>query len=111
MLFRSVSQSRYGAQVRYESIAWNQSVRGGMEKIIFAHIAIGLGKRGSGMKSPDNCVVTKKAHKDGIGGCRWWRHPREGFFCEGYQKSKIDDEPCEECKECHWCMFGEKKED
>ena len=30
--------------------------------------------------------------------------------CEGYQKSRIDDEPCEICKECKLNMMYEDEE-
>lgn len=31
--------------------------------------------------------------------------------CEGYQKSREDDEPCEICKRCKLCIYSEEGEE
>ena len=59
------------------------------------------------MKSPDNCPVFRNALKNGVGGCQWWWHIEGGFTCQGYQVSKIDDEPCDKCKRCKHCILNE----
>ncbi len=30
-------------------------------------------------------------------------------LCEGFQKSEMDDEPCETCKKCPLCMYGDER--
>lgn len=49
----------------------------------------------------ENCSLIKQCVSEGIG------YPARFFdtnLCEGYQKSDIDDEPCEVCKGCEHCI-------
>lgn len=52
----------------------------------------------------DHCgLITKMGDKDSP--------PKQiNGKCEGYQKSRIDDEPCEICKECKLNMMYEDEE-
>ena len=52
----------------------------------------------------DHCgLITKMGDKDSP--------PKQiNGKCEGYQKSCINDEPCEICKRCKLCIYNEEGE-
>jgi hypothetical protein len=52
-------------------------------------------------RTPDNCKLVKKYGKPDMTDER----------CDGFQKSEIDDEPCNTCMECKWNTFYEGEED
>ena len=51
----------------------------------------------------DNCTLIKKCVKAGIGEPQQWYNINK---CEGYQRGENDDEPCEQCKKCRYCIGG-----
>ena len=52
----------------------------------------------------DNCTLIKRCVKAGIGEPQQWYNIQK---CEGYQRSEDDDEPCEQCKKCRFCISKE----
>ena len=56
----------------------------------------------------ENCRVIKLAKQDGEGK-PLTETLNNKVFCQGYQKSECDDEPCEECKNCRLNIFYENQ--
>ena len=52
----------------------------------------------------ENCTLIKKGIKQGIGEPTRFYNVNK---CEGYAKSEVDDEPCEQCKKCKFCIYKE----
>ena len=57
-------------------------------------------------KTIGNCTVIKKALQFGEGKPLTERLNNK-VYCQGYQKSEYDDEPCEICKGCKLNVYYE----
>lgn len=60
-----------------------------------------------GRRTLEHCGLITKCKKAGIGRPEQYSTGK----CEGYQKSDIDDEPCELCKECRLQVDYEETHD
>ena len=53
-------------------------------------------------KTIENCSLVREKTKQGIGEPqRWWNIDK----CAGYPRSLNDDEPCEICRKCKFCIY------
>lgn len=58
------------------------------------------------LKSPEQCTFRVRSVKDGHGDTE-----RGNDWCNGYQKSEVDDEPCLTCQACKLCAANDQEED
>ena len=61
-----------------------------------------------GERTIENCRVIKRAIWQGEGSPQKEKLNSK-VFCQGYQRSEKDDEPCEECKNCRLNIFYENQ--
>lgn len=55
----------------------------------------------------EDCPLIKRAEAKGEGKPKIFM---DTYKCEGYQKSEINDEPCEKCKECKYYAYADEEE-
>ncbi len=59
------------------------------------------------MQSILTCALIKESKRDGTGEPRYVINGDGTGWCEGFATTKINDEPCDTCKECKFCVLND----